>query len=172
MTHDELVINYEVYEDGTEYVGTSSASLPSLTSINTVIAGAGIAGNVGVSVIGHFDVMTLILNFRTFTEAATGLAEPRIHQLELWSAQQLEDPGKGEIIVQSVKHVMRVMPKVLNAGNLAPASPADASGEYDVRYWGVYVDEKKRYEIDPFNCVAYIKDKDYLAHVRKALGKY
>lgn len=36
---------------------------------------------------------------------------------------------------------------------------------------GTYIDGKKKLEIDPLNYIYYVNGKDYLADVRKALGK-
>ena len=54
---DESVINFAVYEDGTEYVGMASVTMPNLTSIVQTLSGAGIAGNVEVPVLGHLSLI-------------------------------------------------------------------------------------------------------------------
>ena len=69
------------------------------------------------------------------------------------------------------KYVMVVVPKTTTMGQVAPASPADASGTYSVYYYAGYKDGKKLWEIDPFNQICVINGVDYLADVRKALGK-
>lgn len=38
-------------------------------------------------------------------------------------------------------------------------------------YYATYIDGKKKLEIDPLNYIYYVNGKDYLADVRKALGK-
>ena len=50
---DESVINFAVYEDGVEYVGMATATLPNLSAIVQTLSGAGIAGNVEVPGQGH-----------------------------------------------------------------------------------------------------------------------
>ena len=55
--------------------------------------------------------------------------------------------------------------------NGEPATPANGSGEYAVRYWATYLEGKKVRELDPLNFICYINGTDYLAAVRKALGK-
>ena len=115
--------------------------------------------------------MTCTINFRTTTTAALKLSEPRRHNLDIRVANQVEDPVAGKIAAQSVKHVLVVLPKKDGGGTLAPASAADASGEYAVRYWATYVDGQKIREIDPMNSICIINGVDYLADVRKALGK-
>lgn len=168
---DESIINFAVYEDSIEYVGMAKATLPDLTALTQSISGAGIAGNVEAVILGHFDAMTLTLNFRTTTEQAIKLSEPRRHTIDLRVAQQIENTVAGVVNVQSIKHILVVFPKKDAGGSLAPASPADGSGEYAVRYWATYIDGAKKREIDPLNFICYVNGKDYLADVKHALGK-
>lgn len=168
---DESVINFAVYEDSVEYVGMASVTLPNLTSITQTLSGAGIAGNVEVPVLGHYDVMTLGLNFRTTTAQSIKLSEPRRHNIDLRAAQQTEDTVAGTVKVQNVKHVLVVVPKTETGGSIAPASPTNGSGEYSVRYWATYIDGVKVREIDPLNYICIVNGVDYLADVRKAIGK-
>lgn len=168
---DESVINFAVYEDSVEYVGMAKASLPDLTALTQNISGAGIAGNVEAVILGHFDAMTLGLDFRTTTEQAIKLSEPRRHTIDLRVAQQVEDTVAGAVKVQSVKHLLVVIPKRDVGGSIAPASPTDASGEYSVRYWATYIDGVKKREIDPLNFISFVNGVDYLADVKRVLGK-
>lgn len=168
---DQSVINFAVYEDSVEYIGMAKATLPDLTSLTQSISGAGIAGNVEAVILGHYDAMSLGLNFRTTSTQAIRLSEPRRHTIDLRVAQQIEDPVAGELSVQNVKHILVVIPKSDKGGSVAPAAPTDGSGEYAVRYWATYIDGKKVREIDPLNSICYFNGTDYLAAVRKALGK-
>lgn len=168
---DESVINFAVYEDSVEYVGMAGATLPNLAAIVQTLSGAGIAGNIEVPVLGHYDVMSLTLNFRTTTEHSVRLSEPRRHNIDLRMAQQIEDTVAGEVKVQSIKHVLVVVPKTDTGGTVAPAAPTNGSGEYSVRYWATYIDGAKVREIDPLNFICEVNGVDYLADVRKAIGK-
>lgn len=113
----------------------------------------------------------LTLNFRTVTNNAIKLHEPRQHNIDLRAAQQQKDTVKGTTEVVSVKHILVVTPKKLNPGKVATAAAAEVSGEYAVSYYATYIDGKKKLEIDPLNYIYYVNGKDYLADVRKALGK-
>ena len=168
---DESVINFAVYEDSVEYVGMAGVTLPNLAAIVQTLSGAGIAGNVEVPVLGHYDVMSLTLNFRTTTEHSVRLSEPRRHNIDLRMAQQIEDTVAGEVKVQSIKHVLVVVHKTDTGGTVAPAAPTNGSGEYSVRYWATYIDGAKVREIDPLNFICEVNGVDYLADVRKAIGK-
>ncbi len=168
---DESVINFAVYEDSVEYAGMAKASLPDLNALTQSISGAGIAGNVEAVILGHFEAMTLTLNFRTTTEQAIRLSEPRRHTIDLRVAQQAEDTVGGAVAVQAVKHLFVVIPKKDAGGSIAPAAPTDASGEYAVRYWATYIDGVKKREIDPLNFICFVNGVDYLADVKRVLGK-
>ena len=102
---------------------------------------------------------------------AIKLHEPRQHNIDLRAAQQQKDTVKGTTEVVSVKHILVVTPKKLNPGKVATAAAAEVSGEYAVSYYATYIDGKKKLEIDPLNYIYYVNGKDYLADVRKALGK-
>jgi len=168
---DETIINFAVYEDGTEYYGLAKVTLPDISSLTNSISGAGISGNYDAVTLGHIEAMTLTLSFRTITEAAVRLTEPRRHNIDLRVAQQQEDTVAGQIETRAVKHVLVVTPKKLGAGNVAPASAADVSGEYSVSYFATFIDGTKMLEVDPFNFIYYVNGTDYLAAARTALGK-
>ena len=168
---DQSIINFLLYENGSDYLGIASAQLPDLSFLNQIVAGAGIGGNIEAPILGHIDAMTLTLSFRTLTEHSYKLTAPREHNIDLRVAQQEEDNVAGTLSAKSVKHVLVVIPKSLKGGNVSPAAPADASGEYAVRYWATYIDGEKKLELDPLNFICFVDDTDYLATVRKALGK-
>lgn len=171
MKIDESIISFAVYEDGDEFAGIAKATLPDLTSLTQSISGAGIAGNIEAVILGHFEAMTLALNFRTTNEYTIRLSEPRRHNLDMRVAQQLEDTVAGTVGVQAVKHVFVVVPKKAGGGAVAPATPGDGSGEYAVRYWATYIDGVLKQEIDPLNYVYKVNGIDYLSDVKRALGK-
>ena len=168
---DESVINYEVYEDNNTFLGITETTMPSISFLTQTLSGAGIGGNIEAVITSMVDAMTVVFNFRQPTERTMQLAEPRSHTLTIRVAQQYEDPVAAALGVESVKHVMRVIPKNFNFGSLKPAAPADGSSEHAVRYWAVFAKGKKMVEIDPINNRCYINGVDYAAPVRKALGK-
>jgi P2 family phage contractile tail tube protein len=77
----------------------------------------------------------------------------------------------GTITVTPVKHILVVQPKKLNPGKVSPATPAEASGEYAVTYFATFIDGQKVLEIDILNFIYMVNGTDYLANVRKALGR-
>ena len=169
---DETVIGFAVYEDATEYLGISEATLPEISNITEEISGAGINGKYETPILGQIEPMTLTLNFRTVTKKAIRLFEPRRHNINLMAAQQQQDPTKGIVEVVRVKHNLIVVPKKLNPGKLATASAAEVSGEYAVMYYASYIDGKKMLEADPLNYIYYVNGLDNRwEEIKKALGK-
>nr|WP_315101270.1 phage major tail tube protein [uncultured Catonella sp.] len=168
---DETVIGFAVYEDAIEYLGLSEVTLPEISNLTEEISGAGIGGKIESVILGAIEAMTLTLNFRTVTNNAIKLHEPRQHNIDLRAAQQEKDTTAGTTNVVQVKHILTITPKKLNPGKVATASAAEVSGEYTVTYYATYIDGKKKLEIDPLNYIYDVNGVDYLAPVRKALGK-
>lgn len=171
MKVDNGTTNFAVYEDATEFYGMAEVTLPEINSITEEVKGAGISGAFNGAFVGHIEAMTLTLNFRSVTKDAIRLAEPRNHLIDLRAAQQYWNNNAGKFVQQSVKHVLLVTPTKYAPGKLAPAASAEASGEYAVTYFATYIDGEKVLEIDILNFIYFVNGTDYLADVRKALGK-
>ena len=171
MKQPEAYINFEVYKDSVNLVGIAKATLPNVAFLTQSVSGAGISGNVDAVLAGMVEAMSLTLNFRSATDAAVSLAAPTKHNIDLRVAEQYWNTTGVAKEVQADKYVMVVIPKNTTPGSVAPASAADASGEYSVYYYAAYKDGKKLWEIDPYNQICEIDGVDYLAPVRKALGK-
>jgi P2 family phage contractile tail tube protein len=167
----EAYIDFEVYEDKTNFIGVAKATLPNINFLTQQITGAGISGNVEAVLIGMVDAMSLGLEFRSATDAAVKLMKPEKHKVELRVAEQYWNTTKQEKEIMADKYVCVIVPKNFSPGSVAPASAADASGEYSVYYYAGYKDKKTLWEIDPFNYICKIGNKDYMKPVRKALGK-
>lgn len=172
MKQPEAYIDFEVYEDKTNFAGIAKVTLPDIEFMTQNITGAGISGNVDAVLIGMVNAMTMTMEFRSPNcEAAIRLISPERHNIDLRIAEQHWDTVEVAKQVTQDKYVMVVVPKKLSVGSVAPASPADASGEYSVYYYAAFKDGKTLWEIDPFNYICKIGEKDYMADVRAALGK-
>ncbi len=167
----EAYIDFEVYENAINFVGVAKATLPNINFLTQQITGAGIAGNIEAVLTGMVDAMSLLLQFRSATDAAISLLKPIKHNIDLRVAEQYWNTVSSAKTVQADKYVMTVMPKSFSPGTVAPASAADTSGEYSVYYYAGYKEGKKLWEIDPWNYICNIGGIDYMQDVRKALGK-
>lgn len=167
----ETIVNAAVYENNTEYMGVADIQLPDISQLTAEVQGAGIAGKYTSPVIGQVESMTMTMTFNTVTSETYKLTTPDAHTIEIRVAQQHRDRGTGSISREGIKYVLIVRPISLKPGKVAPATTADASGEYAVSYFAGYVDGKKMLEVDPVNFIFIMNGKDYLEDIRKALGK-
>jgi hypothetical protein len=168
---DEGVITCALYENSTEYYGVAEVTPPNVEFITNTISGAGMAGEYDEVIIGYLKSMSVGIKFNTFEEKAMKLLTPVDHTLDLRVAQQYRDNTAGNVGVQTIKHIMVVRPTKLSPGAVKPASTTDASGDYSVSYWAMYIDGVKQMELDPLNFKCIINGTDYLADVRAAIGK-
>jgi len=169
MKIHETVVNFAAFRNANAFLGIAEITLPELTNITQEVQGAGIAGKVESPIPGHFEAMTLSMNFRSVQKGAIELLKMGPHQIELRAAVQVSNNGSKKN--QHVKHVMQIESKKLSGGKLASMSTEDASGEYSVTYWAKYIDGEKLFEVDVYNYICIIDGVDLLADVRKALGK-
>ncbi len=171
MKHPEAIIDFEVYEDSVNLLGVANITPPDITFLTQTITGAGIGGNIEAVLVGMVDTMTLQMSFRSVTDAAVKLMSPRQHTLDLRVAEQYWNTAAAAKEVQADKYVMVVCPKTTSPGQIAPASQSNASGQYTVYRYEAYKDGKELWCIDPANQKCRIGGVDYMAPIRKALGK-
>ena len=168
---DVAVINYTMYEGGSEYIGMTQVDLPSLQFMSTVINGSGIAGEIETVLIGQMKAMEITLKHTLLTRPGISISAPRMHDWEFREVQQNMDNQTGAHTVTAVKHVIRAFPKQMDGGSLKAQSSSDPNTVASVYYWAEYRDGEKVLELDPINYICYVDGTDYLAPVRAAMGK-
>ena len=166
------VINFAVYENGTEYLGLAKITLPDMTNKMLTVNGAGIPGDLDVPVPGHRDAMSVKIEFIDAHKAAYQLAETRQHVLDCRAAHEDYDATSGTIKVTAYKHILTVIPKTLGGGTVGTAAAQAVSGEYSCLARKDFIDGVRMLDYDPAN----FKDvdasgTDRLAAVKTALGK-
>lgn len=166
----EKLINFMAYNEGQNLIGVVDVELPALESMTETVSGAGIAGEVDSPTLGHYGSMTCRINFRTVTKDAASLAAQRSHQLEFRGSQQVFDAGTGRYSTQSLRCVVKAVPKNVELGNLTAGAPTETGNEFEVNYIKLWVGGEELVEIDKFNFIARINGEDYLASVRADLG--
>lgn len=164
-------INYEVYEDGDNFCGIAEVTLPDLAQATTEVSGAGISGKFTAPFIGQMEAMSLSLSFKTVEERMANLTMPGYHNLDLRVAQQTQNSTTGKFNVEKIKHLVTVTPVKNSPGKIAPSSATESTVEFSVSYYAQFIDGKKVVEFDLFNCIYYLNGVDYMAEVRKAMGK-
>ena len=164
------LIGFRVYLDGADMLGVADVELPDLEAITAEVTGAGIAGTVNVPILGHYDSMTLTLNWRALTGNVTILSAPKAHQLELRGSIQVYDAGRGENTTLALRVTTQVMPSKTGLGKAASGEPMESSGEFEVTYLKIVLADEPRVELDKLNYKCVIEGVDYLERVRGDLG--
>lgn len=167
----EKNINFSVYLDGEDLLGVAEATIPNLEYMTETVKGAGIAGEFDSVVLGHFGSVTLSLNWRNVTDSAVKLLAPKAHNLDLYGAIQDYDAGMGTYVVRQLHLYCKAVPRGLDMGKLAAGEVGDSASEFELHYLLVERDGARRIELDKFNYIFVVDGVDYLAEVRKALGK-
>lgn len=166
------IVNFLVYENGTDYLGIAKVTLPDMTNKVLTVNGAGIPGDIDIPVPGHRDAMSVTIDFIDAPESAYVLAEQRVHVLDLRVAHENLDSTKGKLGVDAYKHILEVIPKSLKGGTLAPTAAQAVSGEYSCISRKDYINGVCVLDYQPANFI----DKDgsgvdRLKDIRTALGK-
>lgn len=125
------VIDFAVYEDGSEFLGLAKVSLPDSVLKTITVNGAGIAGDLEVPVLGQKEAQRATFEFIDNPNAAYKLAEERVHLLTLRVAHQTYDATKG-IIPTGQKYVLSVYPISKTGGEVAPAGQQSVTVEVSV----------------------------------------
>ena len=171
MEQAAAYINLELYEDSVNLLGVAKVKLPDITFPCVTISGAGMMGNMEVPLYGMVDAMSTTITWLTPHQDAVKLMSPKKHQLDMRVVEEYWGVEEAEVGTWADKYVMIVRPKTLGVGDVAPMAAANTSGEYAVYYYAAYRDGKQLWEIDKRNMKCVIDGVDYMADVRKALGK-
>ena len=105
MKVDNGTLNFRVYEDATVFYGMAEVALPEISLLAEEIKGGGIAGAFSGVFMGHTEAMSTTMNFRSVNADVTRLMEPRNHQIQLLSSQQMWDSAAGVFKEVAVKHL-------------------------------------------------------------------
>ncbi len=160
----EKINGYNMYDEGEKLVGiTGDVELPNFEPITAAISGAGILGEVESPVIGHFGSIKLTVPFRTLSKSAAKLNEPRHQQITLRADQNSYDVSQGKILHQGLKIVIGGMPVGFNAGKLKTGEGTDTQVTLEVYYIKIMLDKDVLIELDKYNYIYVVNNKDYLA---------
>ncbi|WNA15506.1 tail tube protein [Acinetobacter phage HFM1] len=165
----ERLINFNVYNSTKVMLGVADVELPEVTKMTDTLSGAGIGGEIESSVLGHFESMEAVINFRTVQKEAVELLSSRSRQITLRGVQQVHDASTGETLIQRVRATMNVQNKGFALGTFAPAANTDSSGTYEVTYLALYIDDQEVLVIDKFNMVFKVNGVDELLAVRRGI---
>ncbi len=170
MEMPEKLINFRVYNQGTDLLGVADVQLPDLEWMTETVSGAGIAGEVDSPTLGHFKSMTLKLKWRSMTDNGARLAKSHAHHLDCRGSVQQMSAVTGEFTTCPVKCVIQGMPKKVGLGKMEVGKSQDAETELECVYLKYWLGGEVKIEIDKYNYIALVDGVDYLEPVRSDLG--
>jgi len=167
----ERLVNFRCYVgQSAELLGMTDVELPAFEAMTETISGAGIAGEVESTVLGHFKSMTAKLKWRTVTAAAVALVAPVRQVFDIRGAVQLQDPMLGTLTTQALRVECTGQVKTLNPGKLEPGKIMGVESDIECAVLRISLDGVPLVELDKFNMVFKVNGFDYLAKVRRDLG--
>ena len=166
----EKLINFECWDQGNRMVGIADVVLPNLAYMTETVSGAGLGGEFDSPTIGHFQSMSTTINWRILTDENAIYVAPNVYHFDFRGSKQFLNHSVGALEEQQLKVVMRVIPKSLNLGNLQKASPMGNSGEFEVLYIKITLNNRPRIEIDKIAFICIVDGVDYLATTRQHMG--
>ncbi len=166
----EKLINFRVYRNASEFLGVAQITLPQIQAMTASIKGSGISGEVDAVVTGHYQSMSMTLQFRTPTNACAVLAAPTTHELDARGSIDVTEPLTGLRTKSGMKVWTKCLPKNTNLGKFEPGTTMDSEIEMEVYALGVWIDGTELVYIDKFNYIARVQGVDYLLDARIAEG--
>ena len=166
----EKLVGFECYDEGERIIGIADVVLPNLAYMTETVQGAGIAGEFETPTVGLFQSMTTTINWRVMTDENAKFVAPRVYHFDFRGSKQFLDHAVGELQKQMLKVVMRVLPKTFTPGNLQQGSQMGTSGEFEVLYVKITLNDRELVEIDKIAYKCIINGDDYLETARRHLG--
>lgn len=167
----EKVVNYMLYVDGSKSeTALVDADLPDIQFMSETISGAGIAGEIDSTTLGHIQAMTMGLNFRTLIDENYNMLEQRAYALEFKAGLQSSDQSNGKLVTGKYRIMVKGYPKGFTQGKLSVGKPTDSKQEFSVNYMKVEYDGQEVFEVDKTNMIFKVNGTDYLTEIRAAMG--
>lgn len=163
-------VEYVMYKDGGALIGVAKVTMPSIKYKTSTVTGAGLMGDFTVPLAGMIEAMSVTIEFNSVTDAAIELGSNEWHDVALMVADQYFDRATRSEEIDAVRFELSIRPTETNAGTIAVASAADASGTYSVCRYVVYKNDEKVIEIDPLAQIHSVNGIDCAANIRKAIG--
>lgn len=166
----EKMVNFRVYQDGSDLVGIADVDLPTFTAMTETIKGAGIAGEVDAPTTAHFGSMEVTFNWRTLNKSNVSLMVPKAYHFDLRGSQDEYNSSDGSIRQLPVKCVIKGRPKEFTSGKLDVNASTGTANKFEVAYIKISVDGETILEYDKYNFIYIVEGVDYAADIRDALG--
>ena len=170
MNIPEKLIGFECYDEGDMMVGIADVVMPNFAYMLETVQGAGIAGEFETPTVGLFQSMTTTINWRILTDENMIYVGPKVYHFAFMGSKQFLNHSVGELEQQMLKVVMRVLPKTITMGNLQQGAQMGTSGEFEVLYIKVTLNDRELVELDKVNYKFIVNGTDYLETARRHMG--
>jgi uncharacterized protein len=168
----EKLNDFRIFVSGsTDLKGVADLQLPSFDGMTETVNGAGIAGEYESVNFGHFQSMKFTINWRMITSELLEFLKPGTLQIDCRLANQEYDQTQGKHKYIPNRVFVRGMVTKNDLGKAAKGSPYDGSTEIEVIYIKVERNGVTLVELDKINYIYKVNGVDYMAEIRKALGK-
>ena len=167
--------NFTGFDAGRQILGVADIVLPNFQYMTESMAGAGMNGEIDSPTVGHFQSLTTTINWRSLTADNIRYTAPRTYHFDFRGDVQFYDEGSGDFLEQSVKLVLRCVPKGFNPGSFTKSSLMGTSAEYEILYVKLSITHRVVVEIDKLNYICKMIGPngtliDYLRESRRNLG--
>ena len=166
----QQLVNYEVYANGSRYLGSATVDLPDINYLDNEISGAGIAGKINVPTQGLTDNMESTIHWRSIFERPLYLLDQDAVMLSFRGAEQVYDAATGTHKISALRIDVRALSAGATLGKLEPSEQTDTELKFNLDYIKISVDGTVIFEHDKFNYVHVVNGHDILSSVRSALG--
>lgn len=166
----DKLINAKIYLEGDELMGTGTVDLPELSYMKESLSGLGIAGELESPVIGHFESLTLTINWNTVTKDGVKLLQAKKHQINVYGSVQYYDAGSGEFTPRQCKVTADCLPKKTGIGKAEMGKKMDSGTELECINIKLTVEGEEVLDYDKLNFKCVIMGVDQLAEVKGHLG--
>ena len=165
-----MLTGYEVYYEGTRFLGMATVDLPDFKYKTNTISGPGIMGDIDFSGLGHTEALEITLNWRTINTDLIKLAEPKAHDLTLRGSQQNYDQANKKIESEAVRIDFRGIPKQATLGKFEHVEQTDSKSVFELVRLDIYIAGSQVVKYDKVNYICEINGTDYLKDYRANVG--
>lgn len=167
----QAIIAYNAYTFGNRLIGiTGEVELPDIEFMSDTISGAGIGGEVDISIPGIAGAMEMEVPFTSLTGNMLDIfKKDEVSELTLRGSEQAEDTADYKLYKVPVKVSMRGLVKKIKLGKTAPGTKMESSITLALQYIKIDVDGTNQFEFDPLNMVCVINGEDVMEEVRRQI---
>jgi P2 family phage contractile tail tube protein len=157
MIYPSVVKNYKVYNaQGGQFVGLADIVLPKLAFEKNEVKGSGLAGTLNLPIMGNLQPMSTTMTFHIDTVQSLTLFSGGSAQIRAQSSLQMYDTQAGQYVELPEEVLMNVICDEYDLGKRDSSTKGTNVLMFSVVYLALIYNNKKFWEIDPFNDIVII----------------